>query len=70
MRIHYSGTNEWYGQFKSRIDSRIDDVKLTYVKTLVTGEAKTAIAELTYCGALYKDALRTLDVNLAQHRLS
>ena len=55
---HYNGNpiqwHEWYGQFKSAIDSAqlTDDVKLTYLKTLVTGKAKTAIAEFAYCGAM------------------
>ena len=55
--------HEWYGQFKRAIDSRspTDDVKSTYRKTLVTGKAKTAIVEFAYCGAMYKDALRTLE---------
>ena len=53
--------HDWYGQFKSAIDSQslTDDVKLTYLKTLVTGKAKTAISEFAYCGAIYKHALRT-----------
>ena len=48
--------HEWYGQFKSAIDSQYltDDVKLTYLKTVVTGKAKTAIAEFADCGAMYK----------------
>ena len=35
--------HEWFGQFKSAIDAQslTDDVKLTYLKTLVTGKAKT-----------------------------
>ena len=59
---------EWYGQFKSAIDSQslTDDVKLTYLKTLVTGKAKTAIAEFDYCGAMYKDTLRTLERKFGQ----
>ena len=39
---------------------------MTYLKTLVTGIAKTAIAEFTYCGARYKDALRTLERKFGQ----
>ena len=60
--------HEWYGQFKSALDSQTltDDVKLTYFKTLVTGKAKTAIAEFAYCGAMYKDALRTLERKFRQ----
>ena len=53
--------HEWYGQFKSAIDSQslTDDVKLTYLKTLVTFKAKIAITEFAYCGLMYKVALRT-----------
>ena len=60
--------HEWYGQFKSAIDSQslTDDVKLTYLKTLVTGKAKIAIAEFAYCGLMYKDALRTLEGKFGQ----
>ena len=68
----YSGDplqwHEWFGQFKSAIDSAplTDDVKLTYLKTLVSGKAKTAIAEFAYCGAMYKDALKTLERKFGQ----
>ena len=60
--------HEWYGLFKSAIDTQslTDDVKLTYLKTLVTGKAKTAIAEFAYCGAMYKDALGTLERKFGQ----
>ena len=60
--------HEWYGQFKSAIDSLslTNDVKLTYLKTLATGKAKTAIAEFAYCGAMYEDAPRTLERKLDQ----
>ena len=60
--------HEWYGQFKSAIDSQslTDDLKLTNIKTLVTGKAKTAITEFAYCGAMYKDALRTLERKFGQ----
>ena len=53
---------EWFGQFKSAIDAKVlsDDVKLTYLKTLVSGKAKNAIAEFAYSGVFYKDALKTL----------
>ena len=59
---------EWYGQFKSKIDSQslTDDVNLTYFKTLVTGKAKTAIAEFAFCSAMYKDELRTRERNFGQ----
>ena len=60
--------HEWFGQFKSAIDAQslTDDVKLTYLKTLVTEKAKTAIAEFAYCGVMYKDALKTLERKFGQ----
>ena len=60
--------HEWYSQFKSAIDSQslTDDVKLTYLKTLFTGKAKIAIAEFAYCGLMYKDALRSLELKFGQ----
>ena len=60
--------HEWHGQFKSAIDSQTltDDVKLTYLRTLVTGKAKIAIAEFACCGLMYKDALRTLEHKFGQ----
>ena len=63
--IHW---HEWFGQFKSAIDLAplTDDVKLTYLKTLVTGKAKVAIAEFAYCGAMYKDARKTLERKFGQ----
>ncbi len=44
--------HEWTGQFSSAIDSQrlSDDVKLTYLKTLVPGKAKSAISEFAFCG--------------------
>ena len=46
--------HEWIGQLRSAIDSAplSNDVTLTYLKTLVTGKAKTAIAEFAYCGTM------------------
>ena len=63
--IHW---HEWFGQFKCAIDLAplTDDVKLTYLKTLVTGKAKVAIAEFAYCGAMYKDTLKTLERKFGQ----
>ena len=60
--------HEWFGLFKSAIDSSslTDDVKLTYLITLVTGKTKTAIAEFAYCGTLNKDALKTLERSFGQ----
>ena len=55
--------HERFEQSKSAIDSAslTDDAKLTYLKTLVPGKTKTAIAEFVYCGTMYQVALRTLD---------
>ena len=60
--------HEWYCQFKIAIDSQslTYDVKLTYLKTLITGKAKIAIAEFAYCSLIYKDALRTLERKFGQ----
>ena len=60
--------HEWYGQFKSAIDSQslTDDAKLIYLKNLVTGKAKTKIDEFAYSGAVYKDALKTIKCKLGQ----
>ena len=60
--------HEWFGQFLSTVDSAIlsDDEKLTYLKTLVVGKAKSAIAEYSYSGVLYKEALATLQRKFGQ----
>ena len=60
--------HKWHGQFKSSIDSQplSDDIKLTYLKTLVVGKAKDAIEEFAYCGKLYRNALKTLEPNFGQ----
>ena len=60
--------HEWFGQFRSAVDSAplSADVKLTYLKSLVTGKAKTAIANFAYCGSMYQEALRTLERKFGQ----
>ena len=71
-QAQYSGDplqwHEWFGQFKSATDSAplTGDVKLTYLKTLVSSKAKTAIPEFAYCGTTYKDALKTLERQIGQ----
>ena len=47
---------EWFGQFKSAIESSrlSNDVKLTYLKTLVSGKANGAIQQFAYCGTMYE----------------
>ena len=39
---------------------------MTYLKTLATGKAETAVAEFAHCGAMYNDALRTLERKFGQ----
>ena len=64
--IQYNGDllhwHEWFGQFVSAVDfARFShDVKLTYLKTLVTGKAKNSTAEFAYSLVMYKDALNNL----------
>ena len=60
--------HECFGQFKSTVDSvvLISDMKLTYLKILVTDKSKTAIAEFSYRGVIYKDALATLQRKFGQ----
>ena len=47
-------------------NSLTDDAKISYLKTLVTGKAKTAIAEFAYCGVMYKNALKTRKLRQAE----
>ena len=56
----------WSIQKRDDSQSLTDDVKLTYLKTLVTSKAKIAIAEFAYCGLMYKDALRNLERKFGQ----
>ena len=66
---HYNGDSlqwhEWIGQNESAIDSASlsNDVKLTYLRTIVTGKAKAAIMELE---TKYQDALKTLERKFGQ----
>ena len=52
----------------STVDSALIrfDEKLTYLETLVVGKAKTAIAEYSYSGVLYTDAIATLQRKFRQ----
>ena len=60
--------SEWYGQFKSAVDSAFlsDHEKLTYLKTLLMGKAKLDIAEVSYSGEFYQETLRTLERKFGQ----
>ena len=60
--------HEWFGQFITTVYSAIlsDDEKLAYLKTLVVGKAKSSIAEYSYSGVLYKNALATLQRKFGQ----
>ena len=48
--------HEWFGEFKLTVGSAMlsDDKKLTNLKTLVVGEAKSAIAEYSSSGVLIR----------------
>ena len=46
-----------------------DDVELPYLNTLVTGKAKTTIAEFAYSGAMYKDALMKREKKFSQQQI-
>ena len=54
--------HERFGQFKSTVDSIVlnDDTKLTYLKALVAGKAKNALAEFSSSGVMYTYAMVTL----------
>ena len=58
----------WSVKVHRCVDSAVltDDTKLTYLKRLVTGKAKTAIAEFSYSDVMYKDALTTLQRKVGQ----
>ena len=64
LQVYPLERREWIGQFRSAVDSQStlsDEVKLTYLKTLVTGKPKLAIADFAYSGRMYRDALRVLE---------
>ena len=60
--------HEWFGQFCSTVDaaSLSDEVKIIYLKKLVTGKAKSAISEFEYNERMNKDALKTLEKKFGQ----
>ena len=61
---------EWkLAQFHGNSAVLTDDTKSTLIlilKTLITGKEKNAIAEFSYSGVIYMDALATLQRNLGQ----
>ena len=56
----------WTISFRCRFDSIEPRCEIKYLKTLVTGKAKTAIANFAYCGAMYTEALKTLEKKFGQ----
>ena len=60
----------WHGGFghKNALHTAplTDDKKMTYLKALVTGKAKTAFAEFAYCKSLHKNGLKTVEWKLRQ----
>ena len=74
MAQHYGNAlewHEWFGQFKSAINSAAlaDDVKLTYLETLVTRKANLPSLSLLTVVAFTEMPWRFLGVNLATHKL-
>ena len=61
METRYSGTN---GTGNSA--PLTADLKLTYLKTLLSGKAKATTSEYAYCGAMYQDALHALERKFGQ----
>ena len=45
-----------------------NDVKLRYIKTLVTGKAKLAIEDFAYSGRMYRDDLRVIEQKIGQNQ--
>ena len=58
----------WSVQKHNRIDAKVmsDDVRLKYLKILISGSAKNATNEFAYSGKFYKAALKTLERNIGQ----
>ena len=63
-RLHLQW-HKWFVQFRSTVDSAPfnADVKLAHLETLVRDKAKTATANIAYCGSMYQEELRTLERN-------
>ena len=63
--------HEGFGQFESAIDSATltDDVKLTYLETLVTGKTKAAIQSLRILSLCTKTFHERWSGTLAKHTL-
>ena len=54
------------GSVSESESTRSDDVKLMYLKTLETGEAKFAIADFADSGRIDKEVLRVLERKIGQ----
>jgi hypothetical protein len=59
---------EWAGMFKATVDSSrlTDSEKMNYLKTLLTGKAKQAVAGMGYSGEMYHVAWSTLEKKFGQ----
>ena len=62
---------EWSGQFLSTVDEAVldDNVKMKYLKTLVTGKARAAIEGMGYNGSMYRIAWETLSRDFGRPEL-
>ena len=62
--------HELFGQIKRTSDcaALTHDVKLNYLKTLVTEKAKTTFATFFYCTMKYKELLKSGELKIAQNQ--
>ena len=62
---------EWSGQFLATVDQAgvPDSVKMNYLKTLVTGRAKSSIDGMGYSGGMYQVAWQTLEQDFGRPEL-
>ena len=63
MAIHCNGTSS---RVNSKAQIQTDEVKSTYLKTIVAGKTKIAIAEFAYCCLMYEDEPRPSKRELGQ----
>ena len=62
---------EWSGQFLATVDQAgvPDSVKMNYLKTIVTGRAKSSIDGMGYSGGMYQVAWQTLEQDFGRPEL-
>ena len=62
---------EWSGQFLATVDQAgvPDSVKMNFLKTLVTGRAKSSIDGMSFSGGMYQVAWQTLEQDFGRPEL-